>query len=112
MQGSFMARYQKLFNVFGPTAIGQIAAAVVIGALIGFGGRHSFGAPKDISPFCFIGGGGAIGLVAGLSLILVDAGRKRVAAGTAKPRGTVFWVIVGLACAFLFLAASIAYIEM
>jgi hypothetical protein len=31
-----MARYQGLFDAFGPSALGQVAASTVIGGLVGF----------------------------------------------------------------------------
>src|SRR4051794_37032061 len=48
--GSIMARYQGLFDGFGLTALGQIAAATVIGGLIGFAATRRADFPADTNP--------------------------------------------------------------
>lgn len=105
-----MARYQGLFDAFGPSALGQVAAATVIGGLVGFAASRKAELSGGLRAWHFGAGGAALGLLVGIGLALVDLRRRRVAAGTAKPRGAVFWVVVGLLAAFLFLAGCITFI--
>ena len=101
--------HQKLFDAFGPTAIGQIVAAVVIGALVGFGASRKMGSTGQVKWWSILGGAG-LGLVGAVILILVDARRKRVKAGVAKPHGALFWVLVSVAGIVVFLGVCIAII--
>ncbi|HWE93805.1 MAG TPA: hypothetical protein VG269_07500 [Tepidisphaeraceae bacterium] len=101
--------HQKLFDAFGPTAIGQVVAAVVIGALVGFTASRKMGSTTQVMWWIVLGGAG-LGLVGAVFLILVDARRKRVKAGLAKPRGALFWVIVTLVSVVVFLGLCTAFI--
>ena len=107
-----MARYEKLFDAFGPTAIGQTIAAVVIGALVGFGASRKTEPTEGVQAWWFVVGGAGIGFVGAVCLILVEARRKRVKAGLAKPHGPLFWVVVTLIGVVVFLGLSIAFIAM
>lgn len=105
-----MARYQGLFDAFGPSALGQVAASTVIGGLIGFFAARKTELSGGLREWHFAVGGAALGLLVGIGLALVDLRRRRVAAGTAKPRGAVFWVVVSCIAAFVFLVACIVFV--
>jgi hypothetical protein len=104
-----MAKYQqRIFDAFGPTAIGQAAAAIVIGALVGFiAGRKSSPADSFVVGISTAGGAG-LGLIGAILLLLVEARRKRVAAGTAKPRSAVFWIVTAvIGLIFLYIVSMV-----
>lgn len=105
-----MARYQGLFDAFGPSAAGQVAAATVIGGLIGFFAARKVELSGGSKEWHYAVGGAALGLLVGIGLALVDLRRRQVAAGTAKPRGVVFWIVCAGILAFLFLAGCIAFV--
>ena len=105
-----MARYQRLFDAFGPGALGQIAAAVVIGGLVGFVASRRMEATEGVERWWFAVGGAAAGLVAGVLLALWDRRRKRVAAGVAKPLSTVAIVVLVLLGVLVFFVACGVYV--
>jgi hypothetical protein len=85
--------FKQIFKAFGPSAIGQAIAAVVIGALSGlfaaFEDFKSVGSPVLICT----AGGALLGFVAALVLLVADYHRRRVRTGTSKPLSATAWVI-------------------
>lgn len=71
-----MARYEKLFNAFGPSALGQIATAVLIGGLVGFFASRKMQPAPGVERWWFTVGGTGAGLVAGVVLTLWERRRK------------------------------------
>ena len=85
-------RHERLFEAFGSSRPGQVVAAVVVGGLVGLGASRK--AAGVASPIAWGLGGAGVGLLAGLLLVLMEARARRVAAGRAKRRGWLSWVLV------------------
>jgi|SRR5215469_361427 len=105
-----MARYEKLFDAFGPTALGQTVAATVIGALVGFGASRKMAPTDGIPSWSIALGGAVVGFVGAMCLILVEARRKRVKAGLAKPRSAAFWIVAGVVVVVIFLGICVTFV--
>ena len=105
-----MARYQRLFDAFGLSALGQITAAVIIGGLVGFFASGKMQPTAGVERWWFAVGGAGAGLLAGVMLTFWEWRRKQVAAGTAKPLSSAAIIALVLLCVVAFFVACGVYV--
>jgi hypothetical protein len=98
-------KYERLFESFGPSVWGKIAAATVIGAVAFVGiARKVEGAFDQIGWLPIAAAGAAIGCFAGVLLGIAEVRGKRIEAGTAKPmsgKGVALMIVGGIALFFV-----------